>query len=151
MYAIVVNDEKELLKFAKEKGLKVFKLENGDFDNLDSVNVKPSPAYTNISEFLFSLGLKPHIKGFKYLKYIFENGLTCEGGITKVLYPKIAVAFDTTPSRVERAIRHSIESVVYDHKLLNKYFEMFGNFDSCPTNLQFIEGCNLHLENLAKK
>lgn len=153
MYAIVVNDEKELLKFANEKGFKVYKLED-DCAETTSVTAESHEVNNDkvnkvsINEFLLSLGLKPHIKGFKYLKYIFENGLSCDGGVTKILYPHVASKFNSTPSRVERAIRHAIESALDNYSTTELYIKLFGNFDNKPTNCQFIEGCCLYLENL---
>ena len=53
-----------------------------------------------------------HIKGYQYLReaiIIAVNEMDVINAITKVLYPQVAKTFQTTPSRVERAIRHAIE------------------------------------------
>ncbi len=63
------------------------------------------------------------------------------GSITKVLYPDIAKKFDTTPSRVERAIRHAIE-VAWNRGNYESISKMFGytvhHLKSKPTNSEFI-------------
>lgn len=146
MYAIVVNSEEELLEVAKKHGLKVVVLEEG-FEMPKEENVDCS---CNINEFLLSLGIRPHIKGFRYLKYIFENDLNCDNDITTVLYPTIAKAFNTTPSRVERAIRHAIETALYSSSMSNLYAQLFGQFGEKPTNHQFLVGCKLYLEKSKK-
>lgn len=66
----------------------------------------------SITKILHELGIPSHIKGYQYIRegvsIIFERPETI-GGITKELYPELASKFDTTVSRVERAIRHAIE------------------------------------------
>ncbi len=65
-----------------------------------------------VSNLLHSLGMPSHIKGYQYIResimMMYENP-SMVGGITKEIYPEIADKFDTTTSRVERAIRHAIE------------------------------------------
>ena len=65
----------------------------------------------SITKILHELGVPSHIKGYQYIRegitIIYENPDVI-GGITKELYPDIATKFETTVSRVERAIRHSI-------------------------------------------
>ncbi|MFW5979814.1 MAG: sporulation transcription factor Spo0A [Bacillota bacterium] len=97
-----------------------------------------------ITEVLHHLGVPANIKGYLYLReaieLIFED-IELLGAITKRVYPTVAEKFHTTPSRVERAIRHAIE-VTWDRgniKALNNYF---GNTVSAKsgkaTNSQFI-------------
>ena len=66
----------------------------------------------SITKILHELGIPSHIKGYQYIRegigIIYEHPETI-GGITKELYPELAEKFDTTVSRVERAIRHAIE------------------------------------------
>ncbi|MFW6389643.1 MAG: sporulation transcription factor Spo0A, partial [Halanaerobiales bacterium] len=97
-----------------------------------------------ITEVMHHLGVPAHIKGYIYLREAIElviKDIEYLGAVTKELYPSVAEKFNTTPSRVERAIRHAIE-VSWDRgniKALNKYF---GNTVSAnsgkPTNSQFI-------------
>ena len=58
------------------------------------------------------IGVPAHIKGHQYLReaiIIAVNDMDVINAITKLLYPQVAKTFQTTPSRVERAIRHAIE------------------------------------------
>ena len=98
-------------------------------------------AVTNV---LHELGVPSHIKGYSYIREsimeIFFNP-DMIGGITKELYPKIAHEFNTTVSRVERAIRHAIE-VSWNRGNWDLMQEIFGysvDIDKAkPTNSEFI-------------
>lgn len=134
MYAIVIENDNELLNIAKERGHKIiFFAENDVPQKHENVINKEN---VNINDFLLSIGIKPHIKGFRYLKYILENNIDCEESVTTYLYPKIAKTFNTTASRVERAIRHAIKSADYKHE----HEMIFGTFKESPTNSQFLRG-----------
>ena len=85
-----------------------------------------------------------HIKGYQYLReaiIIAVNDMDVINAITKVLYPQVAKTFGTTPSRVERAIRHAIE-VAWDRGDLDTLQRFFGytvsNTKGKPTNSEFI-------------
>ena len=89
-------------------------------------------------------GVPAHIKGYQYLReaiIIAVNDMDVINAITKVLYPQVAKAFSTTPSRVERAIRHAIE-VAWDRGDLDTLQRFFGytvsNTKGKPTNSEFI-------------
>ena len=77
----------------------------------------------SISCILKELGIFPNILGYKYLieaiKYATKNEVY---GVTIDLYPHVAQKFHTTPSRVERAIRHALEFVLNNPNELEKYF-----------------------------
>ncbi|MFW5976427.1 MAG: sporulation transcription factor Spo0A [Bacillota bacterium] len=114
-------------------------------DDNDNINeTKEVNLSVKITEVLHELGVPAHIKGYLYLREAIElviNEVDFLGAITKELYPEVADKFNTTSSRVERAIRHAIE-VVWERgnkEALNKYF---GNTVSLkkgkPTNSQFI-------------
>ncbi len=98
----------------------------------------------SITKILHELGIPSHIKGYQYIRdgvgLIFENP-DMIGGITKELYPELASKFDTTVSRVERAIRHAIE-VSWNRGNWDLMEEIFGNsvdIDRAkPTNSEFI-------------
>ena len=65
-----------------------------------------------VTSIIHEIGVPAHIKGYQYLReaiIIAVNDMDVINAITKVLYPQVAKAFQTTPSRVERAIRHAIE------------------------------------------
>lgn len=65
-----------------------------------------------VTSVIHEIGVPAHIKGYQYLReaiMIAVNDMDVINAITKVLYPQVARTFSTTPSRVERAIRHAIE------------------------------------------
>jgi len=98
----------------------------------------------SITKILHELGMPSHIKGYQYIRegimLIYKNP-DMIGGITKELYPEIASRFDTTTSRVERAIRHAIE-VSWNRGNWDLMEEIFGysvDIDkSKPTNSEFL-------------
>ena len=104
-----------------------------------------------ITKILHELGIPSHIKGYQYIRegvgIIFERPETI-GGITKELYPELAMKFDTTVSRVERAIRHAIE-VSWNRGNIDVMEEIFGHsvdYDKAkPTNSEFIATIADHL------
>lgn len=97
-----------------------------------------------ITEILHEVGVPAHIKGYQYLRTsIIEviNNIELLGAITKELYPNIASKYCTTPSRVERAIRHAIE-VAWTRGKIETINNIFGytihNNKGKPTNSEFI-------------
>jgi two-component system response regulator (stage 0 sporulation protein A) len=97
-----------------------------------------------ISDIMHELGVPAHIKGYQYLRMaimLTVNSPDMMSSVTKVLYPTVAKQFATTPSRVERAIRHAIE-VAWDRgdiHVLNSYFGYtIQNSRGKPTNSEFI-------------
>lgn len=97
-----------------------------------------------ISKLLHSLGVPSHIKGYQYIResiYMMYTSKEMLGGITKEIYPEIAQRFDTTASRVERAIRHAIEVSWSrgDYDLMEEIFGHSVDYDRAkPTNSEFI-------------
>ena len=97
-----------------------------------------------ISRLLHSLGIPSHIRGYQYIResvYMMYENPDMIGGITKQIYPEIAMRFDTTASRVERAIRHAIEVswARGDYELMEELFGHSVDYDrSKPTNSEFI-------------
>lgn len=97
-----------------------------------------------ISNIFITIGIPPHIKGFSYLregiKLAVEDTLIINK-VTKELYPKIAEKFETTPSKVERAIRHAIE-VAWNRGRTDAISSIFGARvyigSERPTNSEFI-------------
>ncbi len=97
-----------------------------------------------VTGIIHEIGVPAHIKGYQYLReaiIIAVNDMDVINAITKVLYPRVAKAFQTTPSRVERAIRHAIE-VAWDRGDLDTLQRFFGytvsNTKGKPTNSEFI-------------
>ena len=97
-----------------------------------------------ISEVLHQIGVPAHIKGYRYLRYsiiLCTRDRSMLGSITKILYPTVAKEFSTTPSRVERAIRHAIE-VAWDRGDVDVLMSYFGytiqSDRGKPTTSEFI-------------
>lgn len=97
-----------------------------------------------VTEMLHEIGIPAHIKGHLYLREAILSvveEIELLGAITKVLYPRIAEKFNTTPSRVERAIRHAIE-VAWERTNVDIIKKFFGytinTHRGRPTNSEFI-------------
>lgn len=97
-----------------------------------------------VTDVLHEIGVPAHIKGYQYLREAIVmtiNDMDTINSVTKVLYPEVAKKFDTTPSRVERAIRHAIE-VAWDRGDIETLQKFFGytvsNVKGKPTNSEFI-------------
>ncbi len=97
-----------------------------------------------ITEILHQIGVPAHIKGYHYVRYAIQLSVKSEemmNAVTKLLYPTVAKKYETTSSRVERAIRHAIE-VAWDRgdvDVLNSYFGYtIHNERGKPTNSEFV-------------
>jgi two-component system response regulator (stage 0 sporulation protein A) len=97
-----------------------------------------------ITGIIHEIGVPAHIKGYLYLREAITmvyNNLELLGSITKILYPDIAKKYNTTSSRVERAIRHAIE-VAWSRGNVESINKMFGytinSHKAKPTNSEFI-------------
>ena len=99
---------------------------------------------TTVTEVIHEIGVPAHLKGSQYLReaiLLTIDDMEIINAVTKVLYPAVAKKFGTTPSRVERAIRHAIE-VAWDRGDLETLQKFFGytvsNIKGKPTNSEFI-------------
>lgn len=99
---------------------------------------------SDITSVIHEIGVPAHIKGYLYLRQAITmvyNDIELLGSITKVLYPDIAKHFNTTASRVERAIRHAIE-VAWSRGNIDAIYSLFGHTvpasKAKPTNSEFI-------------
>lgn len=99
---------------------------------------------TDVTNIIHEVGVPAHIKGYQYLRDAIIMSVTdmeMLNSITKILYPTIAKQHQTTPSRVERAIRHAIE-VAWSRGKMDTIEELFGYTVSGgkgkPTNSEFI-------------
>ena len=106
-----------------------------------TINLLNNNLQISISRMLHELGMPSHIKGYQYIReaisMVYDNP-EIVGGITKELYPELATKFDTTVSRVERAIRHAIE-VSWNRGDWDLMEDVFGHSDKAkPTNSEFI-------------
>ncbi|ACV62870.1 sporulation transcriptional activator Spo0A [Desulfofarcimen acetoxidans DSM 771] len=105
---------------------------------------KPKNLDVAVTNIIHEMGVPAHIKGYHYLRdaiLMVINEVNLLGAVTKELYPMIAEKYHTTPSRVERAIRHAIE-LAWDRgnvEMMTKYFGYTINLDrGKPTNSEFI-------------
>ena len=98
----------------------------------------------DVTDMIHEIGVPAHIKGYQYLReaiMMSVEDIDMLNSITKVLYPTIAKKFQTTPSRVERAIRHAIE-VAFSRGRMETLDSLFGYTVNIgkgkPTNSEFI-------------
>ena len=148
----------EVIREVSDYGVNYYILKPFDFDDLEkrildmcnkkiegkNIDLHYNNLQISITKILHELGIPSHIKGYQYIRegvnLVFENP-DMIGGITKELYPELAGKFDTTVSRVERAIRHAIE-VSWNRGSWDLMEEIFGNsvdIDRAkPTNSEFI-------------
>jgi len=105
---------------------------------------KPKSMDIAVTNIIHEMGVPAHIKGYHYLRdAILQviNEVNLLGAVTKELYPMIADKFNTTPSRVERAIRHAIE-LAWDRgnvEMMTKFFGYTIDLErGKPTNSEFI-------------
>jgi len=127
------------------------------FDNTESKTNKslPTDMIDEITNIIHGIGIPAHIKGYMYLREAINmlvNDIGLLSSVTKELYPSIGKKFNTTPSRVERAMRHAID-VAWSRGQLETINKIFGytikNEKGRPTNSEFIAmvADKLRLEN----
>ena len=99
---------------------------------------------SDVTNIIHEIGVPAHIKGYQYLRDAIMMSVDDKemlNSITKILYPSIAKQHGTTPSRVERAIRHAIE-VAWSRGKVDTIDELFGytvhNGKGKPTNSEFV-------------
>lgn len=136
MKYVIVTEDEEVLKLAREKGGEVYELTNAP--NVEPQKVEPL-AETKLEKITLKLAINPKIKGYKYIMYIMkkcqEDANYDDKPITKVIYPEVARHFKTTPNRVERSIRHALETCQSGPV----YAEICGcNGHAKPTNAEFV-------------
>ena len=109
-----------------------------------SSNMRIPDLEGQVTAIIHEVGVPAHIKGYQYVReaiLIAVEDMDVINSVTKVLYPEVAKRFRTTPSRVERAIRHAIE-VAWDRGDLETLQKFFGYTVSLtkgkPTNSEFI-------------
>lgn len=112
--------------------------------NTSREQIKERDLETDVTNIIHEIGVPAHIKGYQYLReaiMLSVNDADMLNSITKQLYPSIAKNYKTTPSRVERAIRHAIE-VAWGRGKLDTINELFGyTVDASkgkPTNSEFV-------------
>lgn len=109
-----------------------------------NASVKPKNLSVEVTNIIHQMGVPAHVKGYQYLRdaiLLVIDEVSLLGAVTKELYPLIAQKYDTTASRVERAIRHAIE-LSWDRgnvEMMNKFFGYTINIQrGKPTNSEFI-------------
>ena len=115
---------------------------NGVYDNI--FTRREHDLESDVTNIIHEIGVPAHIKGYQYLRdaiMMSVNDGEMLNSITKLLYPSIAKRHKTTPSRVERAIRHAIE-VAWSRGKMDTIDELFGytvnNGKGKPTNSEFV-------------
>lgn len=97
-----------------------------------------------ISEFMLELGIPAHLRGYQFLRSAVEmcvEDMELVGSVTKLLYPDLAKLYQTTDTKIERAIRNAIE-VSWERGNCELFEELFGYSNSLdytrPTNSEYI-------------
>lgn len=123
---------------------KVLSIQNLQPNALTAPRAQEPNLEAMVTDIIHEIGVPAHIKGYQYLReaiILTINDMEVINAVTKVLYPEVARKFNTTPSRVERAIRHAIE-VAWDRgdiEVLQKFFGYtVSNIKGKPTNSEFI-------------
>lgn len=105
---------------------------------------EPHDLEKEVTDMIHDIGVPAHIKGYQYLREAIIMSVQDPlmiSSVTKILYPTIAKKFQTTPSRVERAIRHAIE-VAWSRGKMETLDQLFGYTINTgkgkPTNSEFI-------------
>ena len=150
-------NEEETIRKVSEYGVKYVILKPFELHDLESkilqvktkskgnvLNIGANNLKVSVSKILHELGIPSHIKGYQYIReaisLVYDHPELI-GGITKELYPLIGKNFNTSTSRVERAIRHAIE-VSWNRGDCDLMEEIFGHsvdIDRAkPTNSEFI-------------
>lgn len=120
-------------------------IKEGDVQNVDMLQIPVQhDLEKDVTDMIHEIGVPAHIKGYQYLReaiMMSVEDVEMLGSITKVLYPTIAKKYQTTPSRVERAIRHAIE-VAWSRGRMETLDALFGYTINTgkgkPTNSEFI-------------
>lgn len=122
--------------------------QNISFSKIDQSNVKRAEPVRNleleITNMMHEVGIPPHMSGYQYIREAIlqtVNNANVFSSITRVLYPRVAERFGTTPQKVERAIRNAIESA-WSRGNPDSIDSLFGYTISYskgkPTNSEFI-------------
>lgn len=115
-----------------------------DSGNVVSASTNTHDLEKDVTDMIHEIGVPAHIKGYQYLReaiMMSVEDIEMLNSITKILYPSIAKKYQTTPSRVERAIRHAIE-VAWSRGKMETLDSLFGYTINIgkgkPTNSEFI-------------
>ncbi len=123
---------------------RVRQLANNQVGDVKSPVPKTRNMDVEVTNLMHQMGVPAHVRGYQYIRdaiLMVVEEMNLLGAVTKELYPAIAEKYNTTPSRVERAIRHAIE-LAWDRgnvELMNKFFGYTIDVErGKPTNSEFI-------------
>ena len=138
---IIVTAKKEIADEAKENGAKVYEDAQVTESTARFEVISYDEAEARVMKLMNSLAFKTHLKGYDYISYILMKCALDSKyhmkSMTKVIYPDCAKEFETTSSRVERALRHAIE--ISFEEVPKKYSQIFSReLKEEPTNSEFI-------------
>ena len=144
----LMNTNKEFQIMITVPGEKKGSLKENSFsvntEVMKKETVKEHDLEQDVTDMIHEIGVPAHIKGYHYLReaiIMAVDDIEMLNSITKILYPTIAKNFQTTPSRVERAIRHAIE-VAWSRGRMETLDALFGytvnHGKGKPTNSEFI-------------
>ncbi|MGL4654715.1 MAG: sporulation transcription factor Spo0A [Sarcina sp.] len=129
---------------SSEENIRQASLMDISSESIMQAKKKPMDLEAEITNIIHEVGVPAHIKGYMYLREAITmvvNDMELLSAITKELYPSIAKKYNTTASRVERAIRHAIE-VAWSRGQIDAINKLFGytihNDKGKPTNSEFI-------------
>ncbi|MGN0317298.1 MAG: sporulation transcription factor Spo0A [Lachnospira sp.] len=132
------------IRYTKNASSKVKNNNDNNILTKDNVAISDRNLESNITEIIHDIGIPAHIKGYQYLRdsiILAVKDADVINSITKILYPTIAKRYQTTSSRVERAIRHAIE-VAWNRGNTDTLNDLFGytinGGKGKPTNSEFI-------------
>lgn len=150
-FKVLVERLKQIVNIASNQGITV----RDGYEHIYNDKPKEKDLETKITKIIQEIGVPAHIKGYLYLREAINmvvEDMDYLGAVTKELYPGVAEKFNTTASRVERAIRHAIE-VAWNRGKIDTIDSIFGytvnNNKGKPTNSEFIAliADKLRLEN----
>lgn len=140
----LMNADREFQIMITVPSAKNRKPERERADRTDNLKKEVHDLEKDVTDMIHEIGVPAHIKGYQYLReaiMMSVEDIDMLNSITKVLYPTIAKKYQTTPSRVERAIRHAIE-VAWSRGRMETLDELFGYTINTgkgkPTNSEFI-------------
>ncbi len=145
---IIVTTNKALAEEAKKRGANVYEDAQLATPTTKFEAVAYGEGEMKVINLMNSLAIKPNLKGYDYIKHIMTkcavDSKYHHKSMTKIIYPECAKEFETTPSRVERAIRHALERSFQD--VPERYFQIFRrDLDEQPTNSEFISMMSQHI------
>ncbi len=146
---LITNDKEFQIMITVPAGSKLSNNNSDDsqkntFKTADKIQRTQYDLEKDVTDMIHEIGVPAHIKGYQYLReaiMMSVEDIEMLNSITKILYPSIAKKYQTTPSRVERAIRHAIEVAWSRGKMetLDAFFGYTINIGKGkPTNSEFI-------------